>query len=205
MKKILILLVALLLLAGCAKQKTTTTSPIQIQTSGGQQTQTQQQTQNQQQTRIVDIDSMKADANALVDACLKPGVDICMAKNFAKGKIGDTLIIGYGISNIMPNEEEFIFNITFFKVQDKFGSGTTTADKATMLQWVKETEFLGKTYKIKPMEKQFLPVTVKIGQEYAPNAPTKPGTYIFDIRAYRLKNGLKEEYGPVKEFSIAVE
>ena len=200
MKQYFILLVALLLLAGCAG-KTETTKPVTVQT--GQQTATQTQEQTQEQT--LNIVSMKTDANALVDACLKPGVDVCMAKNFAKGKIGDTLIIGYGISNIMTNEEEFMFNITFFKVQDKFGSGTTTADKTTMLQWTKETDFLGRTYTIKSMEKQLLPITVKIGQEIAPNVPTKPGTYIFNIRAYRLNKGFKEDYGAVKEFSIAVE
>ncbi len=197
MKQILILFVALLLLAGCATQKTTTTKPIAVQTG--------QQAQQQTQTQTLDINSMKTDANALVEACLKPSGYICMAKNFAKGKIGDTLVIGYGILNIMPNEEEFVFDITFFKVQEKFGQGTITADKATMLQWTKETDFLSMKYALKSMEKQMLPVTVKIGQEIAPNVPTETGTYIFNIRAYRLNKGFKEDYGPVKEFSIAVE
>jgi|GEM_PF-5980802 len=200
MKQFLILLVALLLLAGCAG-KTETTKPVTVQT--GQQTATQ--TQEQVQEQALNLNSMKTDANALVDACLKPGVDVCMAKNFAKGKVGDTVVIGYGISNIMPTEEEFVFNITFFKVQDKFGSGTTTADKETMLQWTKDTDFIGMKYTLKTMEKQLLPVTVTIGQELAPNVPTKPGTYIFNIRAYRLNKGFKEDYGAVKEFSIAVE
>lgn len=185
--KRLFLLFVLLILTGCAAKTTTTTET----TSSGVET-----------TQIAKLDGLIADAKTAVEAKQNIGMKIVIDNNFKTAKPGDYVVFGLLLNSQFAVKKNFIVEAEFLEARDT-SNNKLEADRDLMKTWLDSNEF--EIFELDNQQTQFVPVIIKIGNEYASGKPVVKGSYKFNIKSYSdIEGTSKSEYDADKTVFITV-
>ncbi|MBN2112205.1 hypothetical protein JW707_03850 [Candidatus Woesearchaeota archaeon] len=197
MKRIIVCLLAVLLLAGCAQQA--------AETAPEQKTETKATV-----TEEVKTDEVKPVSTILsseivdsLNSQLKPGVKYTdITPNHAVLEYGNQFIFGLGLQNIQNAEDTFLIKVTFDKAYDKY-TNTISVSEEMVNSWLKTNL---EEFTLAPGEKKIVSVLIEVGNANTGTKP-QPGTYEFDVETLHQGGGYRptKEYVGRREVSIRVE
>lgn len=166
-----LLLVCVLLIAGCGK------SPEPVSSSAGaQQTAPSAATTASQPVSLELTSDESAKALSRLDIMSKSVI----STPSKVVNLGETYVFGVGIINAMPKSNNFKVVIHFKEAKSK-GLATLLegVDDNTMLDWVSKSKL--SVIKLDSQEKKVLPLVVEVLPNMGPGKATEPGSYVFDV------------------------
>lgn len=194
MKKLLVLMLALIVLAGCVQtgvkdEKATREAAQEAETPVGD--------------KIVSAPSSKVLSSELkqeIESKLIKGVKFSMPLNYRRMQYGDSFVFGVGVQNVKTREYEFSVDATFKKAYDKM-MNTISVEEDLMNDWIKSTL---KPFNLAQNEKKVVSVVIEAG-DIRSGIEAVPGTYVFNVDSYfrEFDNVVRDEYAKA-EFSVKV-
>ncbi len=202
MKKMIVCVLLLVLLAGCIKVQETDsqqeTNPAEV---GVDETVEDEGVEVPKPKSYV----LGAEAKTLVEDQMAKGQDVILPQVFQKLAYGESYVFAIGVNNKQTQEDEFIVNVKFKEAYGNYKNPIDGADEETMNTWIKTVfqPFILGSYK-----NQIMGIAIESG-DMSPGVKAQRGTYVFDVDVYhRISPGagkINSEYGPGNQISIRVE
>jgi hypothetical protein len=194
MKKAIVLLLALFVLAGCAQQAVQET------------TTTKTTTQKQTTTEVIEVEEkdtgvLSDEIKTAVDSQLGPGVKYAFPLRYAQLSPGEKFAFGLGLQNTRNKETLFRIEMGFDKANDKMMNPIST-DEDTMNSWIK-TNF--DEFSLAKEGKKTITIVMEAG-DIKPGVEAVPGSYIFDLEVFYADSGTitNDEYTGKMEITVKV-
>lgn len=203
MKKIIasILVLVLLLAAGCAKQKV-----IEAEEAAPEEPAKEVPAAPVKKTAAEPKETapvLSSDKKEEIEEYLLSN-RVYLAPNVLKTKPGQTASAWYAVTNQKVIPSTFRADIVFKEARDTSFS-LISCDEEIMQSWFSETELVGNVYDLEKKENLIVPIIVKPTAEIKEEAETVPGTYVFYVRTYYNVDGIvKDDYDLSKEISIRI-
>jgi len=194
MKKILVLMLALIVLAGCAAQQGPDESAAREAAKAAE---------TPVGDKIVKAPStvISAELRDEIESALVKGVKFSMPLNYRKMEYGDSFVFGVGVQNVKTKQYEFSVDVTFKKAYDRM-TNSISVDDDLMNSWIKST--IG-PFDLDQNQKNVVSVRIEAG-DIRPGIEAAPGTYVFDVKSYSREhdNVVRDAYANA-EFSVNIE
>lgn len=188
MKKIFLIL-ALLLLVGCAAQ----TKVADVRPSE----------KTVQTTYISTLDKAIDDSKAATEAKQNIGYKTVLEINNKKAKVGDYVVFGLILNNLKPQTDSFLVDVEFWEAKDNINN-KIEVDENTIKEWLIANNF--KPFVLEHRESKFVPIIIKVGDEIKPGVKTVKGSYKFTVKTFSdVKETSKKPYDSDKTLFLAVE
>lgn len=198
MKAIVIMIAILALLVACAPAQTA--EPTNKQTAPDTSADGTSGADNGQDEPVVEaapaepVREMDADTKQRLTTALSPGgVKLALSHTSIKMKIGESRVIGVGLRGITNPEDNYQVNYSLRRAYDKSTSPIVGVDTNAVLIWMDKNgvnpwsnTFGAVTLKNK--ETKTYPFLLTIKPTLSGGAPTQPGTYVFNFKAYNQKD-----------------
>ncbi len=192
MKKLLVLMLALVVLAGCAQvddESAERDAAKAAETPVGD--------------KIVSAPStvLSVELKDEITSALVKGVKFSMPLNYRKMSFGDSFVFGVGVQNIKARQYEFSVDVTFKKAYDRM-TNSISVEEDMMNNWVKSTL---KPFDLAQNDKKVVSVVIKAG-DIRPGIEPALGTYVFNVESYfrEYDNVVRDAYANA-EFSVKIQ
>jgi hypothetical protein len=195
MKKLIVCILALIVLAGCVQPPADEGAE-----EAAPKTTVKDTTEAKETTAASTI--LGEEIGGAIDEQLVPGVKSVIPVNYKKMKYGDTFVFGIGIRNTFNLPDDFLVSVYFDKAYDKYMNVIDT-DEDTMNSWIK-TKF--EPFTLDQDETQAVSVVMEVGYTMSGVKPAA-GTYVFDVETLSKKGGsrINKEHVGKREISIKIE
>ncbi|MFC1691162.1 hypothetical protein ACFL0W_03185 [Nanoarchaeota archaeon] len=205
---ILSLLILAVLITGCGQDTTQAPStPTETADTAPEAETEPAKTPSQPEETVVEapaqIPELPATSIAKIERDLK-AEKLVLVPNFVRTKVGEYAVIGFGLSNKLMEEKEFLVSLRLQKARDPSQSSIIT-DEKYLNKWFEENDFLNTKIKLAPKESVVKTLVVKIGDEVQVGMPTPAGTYYFSLITEYDRDGFTEDYEVTKTVSVKVE
>ncbi len=216
-KELFIIFLSLaLILAACSQteikpaQQTTPTEPAAQQEAQQPQAQAQPAAAEPKQEPVkpaYDPNSLTARAAAANDAAKgllekDKGAKTAIDTNIKSAKIGDTVVFGIGIQNILPRTAKFTLETTFIQANFKFGTNFDYT-KEYVSKWI--DNHYNPYYEVKANEIITVPSYIVVKDLVKEDVNTQPATYVFETAIYTYDDKNFKELYEKKLMSVKIE
>jgi len=205
MKKAIVCLLALLLLAGLIGCVPVEEESEAQQPAKEQETKTTQTAKDQQKAPTMEEEApeLSSEFVALIEEEMKPAIRAShVYPHSIKLKYGDVQAFGVAIQNTLRDPEEFQIKVVFDKAYDKY-TNQIDVDEAVMNSWLKTSIEI---FELVPGEETMITIIMEVGNKMSGVKPT-PGTYVFDVEILHRadRTDMVEDYVAPKELAIRIE
>lgn len=193
MKKLIVCILTLVVLAGCAQPP--------AEDAGTAAADTVAEGSTAKETKAAET-VLGEEIGRAIDEQLISGERYILPVNYKKLKYGESFIFGLGVQNVLSLPDRYQVSMNFDKAYDRMTNPIDT-DEDTMNNWVK-TVF--EPFDLDSYTKETVSIKMQVG-DIKPGVRPKPGTYVFDIdilNAGGSSVSIRKEYG-MAEISIKVE
>ena len=148
--------------------------------------------------------TLKEETKALVESQMGAGSNVVFPQNFQRISYGDAYVFGLGVNNMQTYEDEFKVEVNFDKAYDKY-MNDIEVDEVTMNTWVK-TVF--DNFHLGSYKSNVMGIAMEVGYMKSGVKP-QSGTYVFEIEVFhRISPGaglVNTPYGAKQKVSIKVD
>lgn len=197
-----LMVVFLLVLAGCNKQTTEgtiaeetvseSTSETTSTVSEEESTETTSSASEEEETTDY---TLSASEKALLEQRFGPTVRAVLSNPLVKNlQVGDVYVAGLAVRNILgADTRDFVITIKFREAKD-FSNSVLPTDDELVQDWLGKNLYV--PYTLERSEELILPIIIDVGDTLTYNGdPTVPGTYIYDVYVdYVTSSGATDEY-----------
>lgn len=196
-----LMVVFLLVLAGCGKQTTETGGITEEETTSETSTASEETSaettsvSEEEETSATPDYTLSASEKELLEQRFGPTVRAVLSNPLVKNlHVGDVSVVGLAVRNILgADTRDFVITIKFREAKD-FSNSVLPTDDELVQAWLGKNLYT--PYTLERSEELILPVIIEVGDTLTNDGdPTVPGTYIYDVYIdYVTSSGATDEY-----------